>query len=228
MRGRAVPRLRRLTHATFPRMRESSWCHDRSQDLWISGEPSRPRDTVLWSSCLKKPKNNANQSHVWTHGVHTHRAEPKRGTKTFPCAFNMWARCQYTQGRFERTHGDVLNGFFQRVTPHTTPHTHHYSTAHHNPHTHTLTPKTVKDVLCVWLCGFDFSCFFLFSKLPDTRIILGMNRAQRCDGHKRHQSEGGLRRIIMCTTRGHFDTSARHASKTRPSLPCFRSDAWLR
>ena len=36
---------------------------------------------------------------------------------------------------------------------------------------------------------------------------MGMNRAQRCDGHKRHQSEGGLGCIIMRTTCGHFGTS---------------------
>ena len=30
--------------------------------------------------------------------------------------------------------------------------------------------------------------------------IFGMNRAQRCDGHKRHQSEGGLG-CIICATR---------------------------
>ena len=45
----------------------------------------------------------------------------------------------------------------------------------------------------------------------------GMNRAQRCDGHKRHQSEGGLGCIIMRTTCGHFGTSV--------CRPCFRSDA---
>ena len=82
VQGRAVPRLRRLTHATFPRMRWSTWCHDRSQDLWISGEPSRPRDTVLWSSCLKKVENNTNHSHFSTHGSDTHRAEHKRDTNS--------------------------------------------------------------------------------------------------------------------------------------------------
>ena len=30
---------------------------------------------------------------------------------------------------------------------------------------------------CVWLCGFDFSCF-LFSKLPDTRIISNLQNYQ--------------------------------------------------
>ena len=37
--------------------------------------------------------------------------------------------------------------------------------------------------------------------------ILEMNRTQQCDGHKRHQSEGGLGCIIMRTTCGHFGTS---------------------
>ena len=35
-----------------------------------------------------------------------------------------------------------------------------------------------------------------------------MNRAQQCDGHKRHQSEGGLGCIIMRNTCGHFGSSA--------------------
>ena len=41
-------------------------------------------------------------------------------------------------------------------------------------------------------------------------IHLGMNRAHRCDGHKRHQSEGGEGRTIMRAACGHFDTSVCH------------------
>ena len=39
------------------------------------------------------------------------------------------------------------------------------------------------------------------------KLNLGMNRAQRCDGQNRHQSESGLGCIIMRTTCGHFGTS---------------------
>ena len=38
------------------RVRGSIWFRRRGQDLRIMGEPSRPRDTVLWLSCLKKVK----------------------------------------------------------------------------------------------------------------------------------------------------------------------------
>ena len=38
------------------RVRGSIWFRRRSQDLRIMGEPSRPRDTMLWLSCLKKSK----------------------------------------------------------------------------------------------------------------------------------------------------------------------------
>ena len=55
VRGRVIPRLRHA-HATLLRIRESIWCRGRGQDLWIMGEPSRPHDTVLWSSCLEKSK----------------------------------------------------------------------------------------------------------------------------------------------------------------------------
>ena len=44
-----------------------------------------------------------------------------------------------------------------------------------------------------------------------------MNRAQRCDGHKRHHSEGGLGCIIMRTTCGHFGTSV-----------CWLKPLWLK
>ena len=44
--GRAVPRLRRLTHATFPLVRGSTWIRGCGQDLRIMDEPSRPRHTV--------------------------------------------------------------------------------------------------------------------------------------------------------------------------------------
>ena len=67
-----------------------------------------------------------------------------------------------------------------------------------------------------WISRFEFD--FVAAE------IKGMNRAQRCDGHKRHQSVGGLGCIIMRTTCGHFGTSVCR-TKTRPSLPCFRSDA---
>ena len=53
----------------------------RSQpDLWISGEPSRPRDTVLWSPCLTKTKIVRITVISLTHGGDTHRAERKRDT----------------------------------------------------------------------------------------------------------------------------------------------------
>ena len=32
--------------SNFSAMRESTWFHDRSQDFWISGEPSRPRSKI--------------------------------------------------------------------------------------------------------------------------------------------------------------------------------------
>ena len=50
--------------------------------------------------------------------------------------------CRHTRRRFERTHGDVLDGHtgvLQRVTPHTTPHTHHNT--RHNTTTHNTTTK---------------------------------------------------------------------------------------
>ena len=53
--------------------------------------------------------------------------------------------------------------------------------------------------------------------------FVGMNRAHRCDGHKRHQSEGGLH------NHAHHLWPFWHKcfphEKTRPSLSCFRSDA---
>ena len=54
VQGRAVPRLRRHTHATFPRA--GIWYRRRDQKPPDQGEPSRPRDTVLQLSCLKKSK----------------------------------------------------------------------------------------------------------------------------------------------------------------------------
>ena len=46
------------------------------------GEPARPRDTVLWSSCLTVSKIT-NHSHFWTSGVDPNEAECKRGTICF-------------------------------------------------------------------------------------------------------------------------------------------------
>ena len=45
--------------------------------------------------------------------------------------------------------------------------------------------------------------------------FVGMNRAQRCDGHKRYQSEGGQGCLIVHITCGHFDTSMCHTSRKR-------------
>ena len=56
--------------------------------------------------------------------------------------------------------------------------------------------------------------------------VLGMNRAQRCDGLKRYQSEGGQGCLIVHITCGHFDTSMCHTSRNPPNLSCFRSGAW--
>ena len=67
----------------------------------------------------------------------------------------------------------------------------------------------------------------MFNHSPLRFTLVGMNRAQRCDGHKRHQSEGGLGCIIMRTTCGHFGTSVcrtkRHDLKKAPMavLPSF-------
>ena len=43
--------------------------------------------------------------------------------------------------------------------------------------------------------------------------LLGMNRAQRCDGHKLYQSEGGQGCLIVHITCGHFDTCMCHTSQ---------------
>ena len=65
--------------------------------------------------------------------------------KTSPCVpatcpheKNMWACCRYTRGRFERTHGDVLNAHTEVFSV-----THHNHTPTHTPtHTHRHTPHT--------------------------------------------------------------------------------------
>ena len=86
--------------------------------------------------------------------------------------------CVSTYARGACTHGDVLS-LHTRVFAecHTTHHTaqQHTTIAQHttptrpqhptptptnNTHKCYPSPKTVNDVLCVWLCGFDFSCFF--------------------------------------------------------------------
>ena len=60
---------------------------------------------------------------------------------------NMCACCRHTRGRFECTHGRVLNvhtGVFQFATPHTQPqpqrHTHTHNTTQHNI-THNITRR---------------------------------------------------------------------------------------
>ena len=59
--------------------------------------------------------------------------------------FDMCAWCRYTRGRFERTHGDVLNGHTRRrrqrhTTTHnnTTPHNTTQPTQHNQPTQHIL------------------------------------------------------------------------------------------
>ena len=70
--------------------------------------------------------------------------------KTSPCVpaprahmfQHVCAWCQYTRGRFERTHGDVLSGHtgFSRCHPTHTQHNTHTHTPHRTPHrTHATT-----------------------------------------------------------------------------------------
>ena len=82
MRGRVVPRLRRHTHATFPRAGEHLVPQTRP------GPPDHGR-TVPTSrhSALavvpEKSQNSTHHIHFWTAGVDSNEAERKRGTKGF-------------------------------------------------------------------------------------------------------------------------------------------------
>ena len=76
--GRVVPRLRRPTHATFPRVtRPKPLDHGRTVPT------SLPGALVV----VQKKENSTNQSHFWNADVGSNEAERKRGTndvaKTF-------------------------------------------------------------------------------------------------------------------------------------------------
>ena len=77
--------------------------------------PPRRRVSIQNVPCVRSKRHR-----VCWHHAHT--------------CFNMCAWCRYTRGRFERTHGHVLNGHtgFQachttHTTLHTIPHTPHYT-----------------------------------------------------------------------------------------------------
>ena len=54
----------------------------------------------VWCGTLKTPCERSKRTRVYPHHAHM--------------CFNMWAWCPYTRGRFESTHGNVLDGRTER------------------------------------------------------------------------------------------------------------------